>query len=398
MSHDLDSEITSQRSFEEQAGKSERFQSRRNGKLEQTNAEIKFQEQEEKVEAIIESLRGSGFTFALWRKRVFDPEFSFVTKVPADDFDIELVKQHHGGGRYMCRVTDKDGKIRNNFHFSIDENFKGRMDAAPEKSVDTIALARTVAEIANQKKDDSGLMMGIMERQQQQSQQFLALMLQMQTENTKAMMGMMSALAGRPQSDGFGTAITPILIKMIESSSNRGDGMMDIERMVKIRDLLTPPETEKPTLVDKVLDAAPAFLPLLLGGGKMQMPMPVVTNLPAAASPPQPSFPSAVANEQASPTPASAAGSPPKIELVPLLKRGAELDSDPASYAVIVLDIVGEGNEHQIVGFLKNDDWKKLFNGFSPEEMKWVENWKKELIDMVEGEDEDAENETPEKL
>lgn len=361
---------------------------------------------EMRLDNLIETLRGSGFMFGIWRKRVYDPDFSFISKIPADDFDIELLKQQHGGGRYMVRVTDQQGKIRNNFQFGIDDNFKGHSDQhqhAPEKGVDTIALAKTVAEIANGNKRDGGndMMIGMMERQAQQSQQFLTLMLQMQSENTKSMMGMMTAIAtNKPSGGDFGSAITPILIEMIKTSSMKSAGdNMDIERMIKIRDLLAPPAEEKPSFMDRMLDVAPSVLPLFLGrgagGGMMMPPPPDMTSSPvappnAAVLPPQtqavPSCPpttgeAPIQNHQ---------NPKPKLELVPLLKRGAELDSDPASYAVIVLDTVGADNIPQLIGFLKaGDEWKKLFAGFSEAEMAWVTEWRDEVIDAVEGEDGD---------
>lgn len=425
--NDLDKEIAHQ----------EELVNRANGDHVTDNILHAQDKDEEQLDNLIRTFRGDGFNFWLSKKRTFDPDFNFVIRLPSDDFDIESIKHHYGGGRYRVKVTDSAGRYKKVFYFGIDESFKGRQEGAAGNT-DAVAIAQTVANLAK-KEDNSNVIIAMMEkqsqaqtaqleRQQTQGQQFLTLMLQMQAESTKAMMGMMTAMMAKPApaNDNFGTAITPILIKMIESSAAKQQNAdMDIDRLVKLRDFLTPAEPEPKGLLDKVLDAAPAMLPLFLGQRGMQamppmspMPLPPMQGDPSSpvGTPPTAALPRPVETATGSPVPVPPAGeaplpasaipaSPsaptpakptrPKVELVPLLKCGAEADSEPSVYAVIVLDTVGAENEEQLVEFLTKDDgWKVLFQGFSESEMKWVEEWRKEVIEMATESDEDDADES----
>jgi hypothetical protein len=349
-----------------------------------------------RLEELIFSLQGSSYSFALYRKRIHESKERYVGRVQADNFDLENVKQVWGGGEYRAKVYGANGRYAKHFSFAIDESSRGSQDTPHHggNNVDSVELARTVAEFAKPT-DSSPMIIAMMEKQSSQGAQFMQLMMQMQAESAKTMMTVMGTMFSSkqsPQGDGFSSAITPILVKMIESSSNKSSGL-DVKGLIELRDLLAPPERdEKPTIVDRLLDAAPALLPLFFGGsgggismGKPQQFLPVGDS--QSLTPPDSGVPC---------PPKSPAGNPPssppaseELPLIPLLKRGAVNNSEPDSYALVVLDLVGESNEKQLLEVLQSPTWEKGFLMFDEKEMVWIKEWRSAVIDILTGNDDD---------
>ena len=368
--------------------------------------------EEENIEELIRGVAGSKHQFSLTRRIKGSAKFSNLGKFPANTFDIDHIKDEFGGGEYFVQVTNESGRFTRRFEFIIDDIFKGR-EAQPIKSNESLTIAQAVAAFSKPTEDQSPMMLGIMEKQSQQSKEFMTLMMQMQGESTKMMMGMMTAMMSRPEpakSDDFSSAITPVLIKMIESSNQKSSGGLDVKSLIELRDFLTPDREEKePTsILDTILAAAPALIPalapMLAGGMKRLMPQPT-ENMPSGFQQlpsgvvPSP-IPSAQINEAVPPCPLPPDGipqsapvpavSPFKFELLPLLKRGAEANTDPESYAFVVADMVGEKQMPELLVVLNHLEWAKIFQGFTPDEMEWVASWRDcvlHLDDEDEGEE-----------
>jgi hypothetical protein len=352
--------------------------------------------EEENIEELIRGVAGSKHQFSLTRRIKGSAKFSNLGKFPANTFDIDHIKDEFGGGEYYVQVTNESGRFTRRFEFIIDDIFKGR-ESQPIKPNDTLALAQAVAALSKPVEDQSPMMLGLMEKQSAQSKEFMMLMMQMQGESTKMMVGMMTAMMSKPEpskSDDFSSAITPVLIKMIESSNQKSSGGLDIKSLIELREFLTPEREEKqPTsILDTILAAAPALIPaiapMLAGGMKRLMPQPSENmpsgfqELPSGVVPS--SIPSAQINEAVPPCPlppdgipqSAPAVSPFKFELLPLLKRGAEANTDPESYAFVVADMVGEKQMPELLVVLNHLEWAKIFQGFTPDEMEWVASWR----------------------
>lgn len=388
----------------------------RNGKHEEkpkTRREEAIDDDLSRIDDIIFELKGSGFYFDLYRKRSYDTGHSMVGRINADEFDMEMIRNLYGGGNYRASAKDDKGRYFRRFEFAIAEEYEGKLTKKQDSGGDAVMLAKTVAELVKgsaPQKDGNEMMVAMMERQAQQGQQFMQLMMQMQSESTKAMMGLMGAMMTRPEpkSDGdFSTAITPILVKMIEQSNKPAPASgIDIKGLIELRDFLSPEREEKEEkgIIDSLIAAAPAFLPLLvpaLGvmmGQKPAMQPQGFQELPTGEQPMPPSSagigavtPSAPA--PVGPPPVPAASAPPKLELMPMLKRGAAQDTDPESYAIVVADMVGDDGFEKLVEVLGHDEWKKLFQGFSEDEMVWVEEWREAVMELASDEDDEDDEE-----
>lgn len=360
-----------------------------------------------KVDDIIREMQGGGYMFTVRRKRTFEPDYAHVGKIISDDFDIEAIKHQYGGGRFRIAVTDSDGRFVRHFAFSIDESFQPRNTSSGN---DNIELAKTVANLVKNKSSDSEVAMGMMERQNQQSKEFMMLMMQMQSESTKTMMGLMTAICQRPEpqhdnGSDFSTAITPILVKMIEQSNAKSTGNgLDIKGLIELREFLTPEREERGIgggIMDALVAAAPSILPIFMGGA-MKQPQPIPSGfqqLPSGdvLAPIPPAH-----NEAVTPSPLPPDGSPPQksdeIALIPLLKLGAKNDSDAESYAFVVLDLIGSDSEEQLLKVLQAEGWEKGFAMFSAAEMVWLAGWRDAVIDILTDADEDDEVKTEPKI
>jgi len=352
---------------------------------------------EMKIDATIRMFQGGGHHFKLMRKKSTDSGYVHMGKFPADDFDIETIRLQFGGGRYSAQAINPRGHYGRKFEFAIDEIFQGRAATVTNTS-DPAELARVVAGIVkNSTPTDSSAMVNMMEKQSEQGKNFMVLMMQMQAESTKTMMGLMTAIMSRPdpaprvQSGGdFSNAITPILIKMIESSSQKSNGL-DVKGLIELRDFLTPDREEKEeksigsTIIDALVSAAPAVLPMFLP--HLQQPKQAVPSgfqqLPSGGvSPIPPTQPAAV-----TPCPLTPDGSPtpevkPRLELMPMLKRGAKMETDPESYAFVIADMVGDAGYPELLALLQRAEWKTLFTGFTAVEMEWVAAWRECVLHL----------------
>jgi hypothetical protein len=62
--------------------------------------------------------------------------WSYLARIPLDDFSLEVVKEQYGGGRYRGRILDEDNHYMKHGHFSfaIDGRFKRPVPDLPETS------------------------------------------------------------------------------------------------------------------------------------------------------------------------------------------------------------------------------------------------------------------------
>lgn len=330
----------------------------------------------DKIKSVLAAQDISGGYVRLQRKGPVDATFQYLTKVPVEQFDIDHIKKTFGGGDYKAQTFRANGQMYKPFEFSIDYRFKGAMDEGTMKSLasganDTNTALKTwemVSKITDANKSDDKMMFRMMEMQSSKSDQMMALLMtqmaKSQEMQTQMMTNMMTAMAtimssNRPQGgDSFSTALTPILIKMIDSNSSRQGSLTEALEVIKsVKEIVGPGSVEdkEEDMISKIARLGMQAVAMVAQARSGQVPGQQVPQIPQtsviADTPQQPNNVTNIDSVQQQ-----------VQSFIFMLIHAAERGSDPSLYYDMVVDNLDDNSINQLKLILVQPDWTtKLF-------------------------------------
>lgn len=231
-------------------------------------------------EALIElqfaDIQDTSARIRLLRKNKLN-RFAFLQNYLLEQWDLEAVKDEHGGGHYMVMVfggTDK--KLKKRIQFYIDETLKPRIDkevlsAGAKVSGDNGQSVIDLVKAITEKSDSGGN--ALVALMQESSKQNMQMMLTMMT----GMMQMVSSMNQNnhpPKEDNFDKLLK---MKMLFDGSN--DKMLTMFK----EGMNLANNTEKPALWERLLENLAPAVPAIVGAMSNQGGVKIAT-----ANPPQP--------------------------------------------------------------------------------------------------------------
>ena len=183
-------------------------------------------DQEDAIAEFIAKEKDAGAVIEIKRKQT-NGKYAHLVTMALADWDKERLAETYGGGEYKVIIKKSDGKYGNQFSFNIDHLRKPRADEKGDSNVmEAVAKALT----ANQPSVDQ--FKDLMAEQQSRSDRMFALMMQQSQENTKMMIGMMTAMAqSRPQAGGtdpvMGQIISSLLTHTLKEKHHGIDQLVD---------------------------------------------------------------------------------------------------------------------------------------------------------------------------
>lgn len=239
-----------------------------------------------RIQAILASHEISGGKVRIHRKGPTDTKFAYVVSVPAEQFDIDWIRNTYGGGDYQCKTFRGNGQMYKAFDFSIDHRLKGSVDGTPAAAPNN--SFQQMAAMANAMKGDSGESMTMLAKMMESSADRQAasqqLMITMIMESNKVMMASMAAAmqassANRPTDPGL--TYMPLMLEMVRGGGKSGTDIVQLVTAMKELKTLTdgtPAEKDESTMFDKILSVAGPVLQGLLT--RTPIPMPVAQVAP----------------------------------------------------------------------------------------------------------------------
>ena len=309
------------------------------------------------------------------RRAPGDMKFSFIDKIPLDEFDTDHIAKLYGGGLYNLAFYTAKGRLGARREFTVDPRIKGEIDkeapAQPQNqgaSVrETIALAKELAPapVAPVAPDKTGeLMMTLLVKSMEQTQAI-----------------MVAALTARPAAPvhtGLDLKdLLPLLIPMMTrapDATGKVGSMTELIAAVKELKALSEPDNEPEGIMETIAKMAPSLLTAYAASrGTPSLPAaPVQQRLPAAP-PPSPAGP------DASPV----GRTPGQIDII---VAAARRGSDPGLYADFVLDNTPEDQAEILKTVLTGEAWfGQLFGGY-PDADKlrpWLEKLRTQILDAL---------------
>jgi len=325
----------------------------------------------------------NGGKVRLERRGPTDQHFQYVCKIPIEDFDIERIKLVYGGGDYKCQTFRANGQMYKPFTFSIDFRFKGSLDdqqikalAADDGKANALADRQNVMLqqlMAARAENNGDNMMKMMMLMSQKSDQAMQLMMTQAAENQKSMVTLMTAvMAPRPT-----PAIDPMMIELIKlqvmnrPSGDPASSMSMLREMIGLaREFGGGPKEEKPepSMLEKIFTAAAPVVERLVMPPRVSQPAPQPRSQSAPASLPEPS-----------------GGVDFKFMINMYLEqiiKAAERNSDPQSYADIIIENLPNDKLLDVQEILTREDWcATLFNNDA--RVRANSGWFEELRQLI---------------
>jgi|688.fasta_scaffold58535_6 hypothetical protein len=345
-------------------------------------------DQEEAIAEFISKEKDAGAVMDIRRKQA-NGKYAHLVTMALGDWDKERIAETYGGGEYKVLIKKSDGRYGNQFNFNIDHLRKPRTEEKDSNVMEAVAKALT----ANQPSVDQ--FKDLLTEQQSRSDRMFALMMQQSQENTKMMIGMMTAMAqGRPQNNGtdpvLGQIISSLLAHTLKEKHQGIDQLVD--GVVKLKQIA---EGGRPVGVE---DEAPGggwlpklleFLPQVLSGflaakaAQTGQPVPVQMPVPAQPLPQQPS-PAQTRPVQPNPEQQKAIMVSNYIQmLIGMAEQGVPVEQTYAKFEPMCSDeIYGE-----IADFLLTPDWWEKFSANNPKAIPhkaWFEGLSKLWLDNFE--------------
>lgn len=358
-----------------------------------------------KIETVLQELNESGGKIRISRRGPSEQKFSYIIQLGIAEFDLETIKKQFGGGDYKAQTFRSNGQLYKTFDFSIDPRLKGSLDesvvamkagqgSATEEASKVLNLARQLQ--VPQGGMNMEVMLKMMEMGQQRSSETMMLIMTMMSKSQESMAQMMTAMMtgmaalGANKTDTT-AQIMPVLIEMIRANGNQPSqaaNMAEVLELVKAAKDLHGSDKDEPLWERIMKHVAPILGPVgaaVIGSKMTGQPFPTV---PVPGQPAQalPLAPGEVPVEVP-------VGQPVDYGSLirTLILNGAQKDSDPEVYAIVITDML---NPEQLAGvhaILTRDDWRALIfvddaNAlqFSETKLDWFEELREAFVDQYE--------------
>lgn len=338
-------------------------------------------DQEDAIAEFIAKEKDAGAVIEIKRKQS-NGKYAHLVTMALADWDKERLAETYGGGEYKVIIKKSDGKYGNQFSFNIDHLRKPRADEGDKGNVmEAVAKALT----ANQPSVDQ--FKDLMAEQQSRSDRMFALMMQQSQENTKMMIGMMTAMAqGRPQAGGtdpvLGQIISSLLAHTLKEKHQGIDQLVD--GVVKLKQIA---EGGRPVGIEeepgggwlpKLLEFLPQVLSGFLAAKAAQTGQPVPVAAPAQPLPAQPAQP---ARTKLTPEQEKAVMVNNYIQmLIGMAQQGVPVEQTYQKFEPMCTDDVYT----EIADFLLTPDWWERFSANNPPAVphrQWFEALRKLWLD-----------------
>jgi len=359
-----------------------------------TAAEVaEAQEEQDDVDEIYEtceSLDLKGGHVKMFLRRPGETEQSYVGKMPIDTFrmdGLDTLAAGPGGGDYLFKFCDSNGKIVKQRSLRIDSRFKGNLGAveapAPAKPDAEDRIVQLVEKLKPAPADQN--MMPLMITLITESQKtMVTLMAENQKSTNTILTGLMAAIsqsAAKPATD-------PLLLEMIRTKTDKTPLLETIEAMVALRSLQEGEAPSKPDMVEKLITTmGPTLINILARQQQQSQPMPSTVAVEA---------PRAIASEAPAASGAAGAngapGPEPKLAtFIPMLLNAARKGTPPAAYYEVICDNIPEDQLDKLIDELETPGWFESLFGTHPEvlaQKAWLEKLRQVFLDAdAEGEE-----------
>jgi hypothetical protein len=169
----------------------------------------------EDVENVISQIGDDVTTVILYRRGRGESRQSYIASIAADEFSLDDVARRWGGGRYLARLTGKNGIIKG-MTFQIDESLKA----------EPVDARRTGNTVTGDSSLTERLLEAVLLRSNPQSQRDpMEIAAAMAAASAQQSQAMVAAMMG---------AMTPLLAKITELSTGRAGGDMTPEQMLQL--------------------------------------------------------------------------------------------------------------------------------------------------------------------
>lgn len=329
----------------------------------------------------------------IYRKTPHESKYRYMDVMAVDAVSEDYLAKEFGGGDYEVQFMDSKGKMRTKRRVSIDLRLKGARDLAePKPATAADAALTTLVDKLSEKADAPASPAGFLEMMQmqftaqqqaqaaqQQAQQAALVaqreasdkMFQLMMANNQANISMMTAAMSNkpaepksplPELVGL---FMPVVLEMIRKKT---DGLEDIERIARIKDLFATPE-EKEDMIEKIIKYGGPLAAAFLGSrGEQppqgqQLPPPDTGNAPPLPPP----------------------GPSPQIQtFLALILNAARKNSDPTAYAVMIEDGADDATYANLIAVLEKETWFDELFGQLPEfqdHRAWIERLRRILLE-----------------
>ena len=346
-----------------------------------TAAEVaEIREEQDDVDEIYqtcESLDLRGGHVKMFLRRTGETDQSYVGKMAIDTFrmdGLDTLAAGPGGGDYLFKFCDSNGKIVKQRSLRIDPRFKGSLGnepAAPAKPDAEDRIATLVEKLKPAPADQN--MMPLMITLITESQKtMVTLMAENQKSTNTILTGLMAAIsqsAAKPATD-------PLLLEMIRQKTDKTPLLETIEAMVALRSLQEGEAPEREDMVEKLIKTMGPTLLNILAQRSQPQPMPATV----AVEPPR-----AIAAEPAAASGAAgvngATATPPGPEpkltaFIPMLLNAARKGTPPDAYYEVICDNISDEQLDKLVEELDMPTWFESLFGTHPEvlaQKAWLE-------------------------
>lgn len=324
-------------------------------------------EETKTVAAAVAALTEQSGIVKVYRRTSKDPKYSFQENVPIESLTEDFLGAEYGGGTFRLAFLRGNGSIITNRVIRIDERIKGKRDSVPttENKSETAAgeaLTTLVNKLAD-KQDQNGTPSGFVEMMQMQlaSQQSASdKMFQMLMASNASNLSMLTAgLQSRPaeQKSPLPELVGLFMPVVLEMIRKKTDGLEDIERIARIKDLFATPEA-KEDMIEKIIKYGGPLAAAILGGRGEQPPQ--GQQLP----PPGPS---------------------PQIQMfLSVILNAARNDADPTAYALMIEHQADDATYDSLIAVLEKETWfADLFGQLSEfqDHRAWIERLREILLE-----------------
>jgi len=358
--------------------------------------EIAEQEAASQIDVIREKFADEGIEdgyIHLERRGPLDVKFSFVAKIPVQSLDVQRIMELYGGGDYKALGKTGNGAFVIQRSFSVDPRVKGERDLEPAPKAAPVAEGKSSAselkeilEISGGRSDSVlAAMMGAMTSSQQSMAMMISesnkSMMQSIAESNKSnmallaqVMTMMTTIASQKPA-GLSDLIAPQVVELLKVA-RENPLPKTLEMMRDIKEMFVDEGAERPGFIER---AAEAILPALA----------------ASMAPKQLAGGTAMGTGAAAGSPAPGLNGEEEIReqqmkaldnIKAALRIGAENESDPSAYAVVILDQLEKLPAfivQPMMAALAQPEWvSNLFGGdrFVIEHVRWYGELREYLL------------------
>lgn len=322
----------------------------------------------EKMRDILLAQELSGGSIAIKRKGPGEGEFSYCATWSIEDFSIDAIANHFGGGMYKFQALKTNGKFFKQFAASIDPRKKGTLD---KTEASDSGLANTIAVRAMDtlgKPQDNSFMVEMLKLSAGGGDKMMVLMMGVMQAQQAQTLEMMKTLSNQQNK---GPDLMPLIVALISRQPEKGASLSEmLDNLKQLRELTgdSPPEE---SLVSKIITtAAPLIAPLAQAfmnrGQDQAIQRGHVEQVAPKAAPLAPQI-------AEMPQEAIDDGTRQLVDLMNRLTLAAKRDSPPELYA----ELVEEELSPELLAGLKNvllfPNWFDAITANAPDSSPYVE-------------------------